>query len=251
MAVYDRIGLTYSRTRRTDSRIMEKIADALGDSESILNVGAGTGSYEPINRRVVSVEPSSAMMKQRPGPFEGLMAVAEHLPFPDESFDAAMGISTIHHWTDKAQGLREMRRVVKDRVVLFTWDSTKLSSSWLLWDYFPASKELALKGPVGIDTYENVLGGPIHIIPVPIPWDCTDGIPEAYWRRPREVLQEGVWRNISILALISPEERASGLHRLASELEDGTWERKYGHLMKMNEFDLGLRLVVWRKNPRG
>jgi hypothetical protein len=140
-----------------------------------------------------------------------------------------------------------MRRVVRDRVVVFTWDSTKISRSWLLCDYFPAAEEFALRNSLPLDTYKDVLGEPIHVIPIPVPWDCMDGFPEAYWRRPSEILRESVWRNISILALIPPEKCAKGLQRLELEMRDGTWVRKYGHLLKLNEFDLGLSLVVWRK----
>lgn len=247
MALYDRIGSSYSRTRRTDRRIFARISEALEGCELVLNVGAGTGSYEPTGRRVISVEPSSLMMRQRLGPFEGLRAVAESLPFPDGSFDAAMAVATIHHWTDKARGLLEMRRVSRDRVVVFTWDSTKISRSWLLCDYFPAAREFALRNSLPLDKYKEVLGGTIQVSPVPIPWDCADGFPEAYWRRPGEMLREGAWRNVSVLALIPPEERAEGLRRLESEMTDGTWSRKYGDLLELDEFDLGLSLVVWRR----
>ena len=247
MTLYDRIGSSYSRTRRTDHRILARITEALEGCERVLNVGAGTGSYEPKGHRVIAVEPSSVMMKQRMGPFEGVSAVAEYLPFSDESFDAAMGVHTIQHWTDKVHGLREMRRVVKDRIVMFTWDQTKISRSWLLGDYFPASKVLASRRSVPIGTYRKVLGGSIDIIPVPVPWDCMDGSDGAYWRRPSDVLRESVWQNLSILTLIPPDERDKGMHRLALELGDGTWKRKYGHLLKLTEFDYGYLLVVWRK----
>jgi SAM-dependent methyltransferase len=251
MVAYDRIGSSYSRTRRTDYRILARISEALEGCELVLNVGAGTGSYEPNNHRVVSVEPSSVMMSQRLKPFEGLRAVAEYLPFPDESFDAAMGVLTIDHWTDRVQGLREMRRVVKNRVVMIAWDQTKISRSWLLCDYFPAGKELVLRKSVPIGTFKEVLGGSIQVIPVPIPWDCVDGFDGAYWRRPGEMLSESVWRNTSTLNLIPPEERDEGLQRLESEVKDGTWKHKYGHLLKLDEFDLGYSLVVWRKGTNG
>ncbi|MDG6983395.1 MAG: class I SAM-dependent methyltransferase [Nitrososphaerota archaeon] len=247
MALYDQIGSSYSRTRLTDPRILAKITSALEGCGRVLNVGAGTGSYEPEGRHVISVEPSSVMMKQRTGPFEGLRAVVEYLPFPDESFDAAMGVNTIHHWTDRVQGLREMRRVVKDRIVIFAWDQAKISKSWLLGDYFPASRELASRRFVPLGIYKKVLGGSVDFVPVPVPWDCMDGSDGAYWRRPSEVLRESVWRNLSILSLIPPDERAKGMRRLALELGNGTWKRKYGHLLKLNEFDYGFLLVVWRK----
>ena len=173
--------------------------------------------------------------------------MAQFLSFRAESFDASMGVLTIDHWTDRAQGLREMRRVVKDRVVMFVWDQTKISSFWLHCDYFPAGRDLVLRRSTPIITYKEVLGGSIDIIPVPIPWDCMDGFDAAYWRRPSEFLKESVWRNTSTLNLIPPEERAKGLQRLESEVRDGTWKRKYGHLLELAELDMGYSLLVWRK----
>jgi ubiquinone/menaquinone biosynthesis C-methylase UbiE len=142
MVLYDHIGSSYTRTRRTDNRVLARISEAIEGCDGILNIGAGTGSYEPEGHRVVSVEPSSLMMRQRSEPFEGLKAVAEFLPFPDESFDAAMAVSTIHHWTDKTQGLREMRRVSKDRVVVFTWIQRRSQGPGCFAIIFPSARNL-------------------------------------------------------------------------------------------------------------
>lgn len=247
LPIYDQIGTNYSKTRHTDPRIQNTIMKALGNCETILNVGAGSGSYEPRDRQVVSLDPSLVMLKQRTDLSYTVRGIAELLPFPDKSFDAAMGVSTIHHWSDKSHGIKELKRVVKDRVVIFTWDRKLISNSWLLCDYLPASKDFALKLSIAIEAYASMFEAPVEIIHVPIPWDCLDGFPEAYWRRPNEVLDPVVWKSVSILTLIPEYERTKGLNRLALELRNGQWRKKYGHLLKLEEYDMGIRLVVWRK----
>src|SRR5487761_550723 len=247
MALYDRIGVTYSKTRKTDLRIQQVISHALEGCNSVLNVGSGTGSYEPDQIQVVGVDPSSLMLRQSTSLSNSVRGVAEYLPFPDKSFDASMGVHTIHHWTDKSLGLHEMERVARDRVIIFTWDRSKISASWLLCDYFPASKELALERSAPSESYSRTLCGQVEVVPVPIPWDCKDGSPEAYWRRPREILNARVWQNISVLSLIPDDERSKGLVRLAQDLGNGDWKRKYGYLLALNELDMGLRLIISRK----
>ena len=247
--MYDSIRVGYSTRRRTDPRNQTRIEAELEGCEKVLNVGAGTGCYEPAGKDVTSLEPSAVMMGQRTSMFEGVRGVAEEIPFADRAFDAAMAVHTVHHWSDPVRGLREMKRVVRDWIVIFTWDKSMVSSSWFLCDYFPACKELALT-KVRLKEYEEALGGEVRVIPVPIPWDCADGFPEAYWRRPELVVEPGAWRTMSPLCLISEPERSAGLRRLASELKEGLWARKYGHLLTLTEFDMGNRIVVWRRTQR-
>ncbi|MET1111991.1 MAG: class I SAM-dependent methyltransferase [Allosphingosinicella sp.] len=183
---YDRIGLNYSDLRRPDPRIAAAIEKALGDSTSILNVGAGAGSYEPAGRAVTALEPSIEMIRQRRAPAAAVVrGRAEALPFAEASFDASMAILTIHHWSDQAKGLGEMRRVTRGPIVLLTYDPG-FRGFWLA-DYFPALVALDEAQMPEMSAYEAWLG-PVTVAPVPIPHDCTDGFLAAYWRRPAAYL---------------------------------------------------------------
>lgn len=245
--MYDRIGGQYARGRREDPRIAARVWAALGDASSVVNVGAGAGSYEPRDRRVVPVEPSAVMVSQRPpGLAPAVRAVAEALPFADGAFDAAMGVLTLRHWSDKSRGLAEMRRVARGPVVLLTGDSEIIGSWWLPARYFPAAGRVAVGSAYPLDRIAEELGG-AEAVTVPIPADCKDGFDGAYWRRPRAVLDPAVWQGMSALRLISDEERADGLRRLAADLDSGEWDRRFGHLLELDELDLGFRLVVARR----
>jgi SAM-dependent methyltransferase len=242
--VYDRIGERYATGRRTDPRIAARIWAALGGARTVLNVGAGSGSYEPPDRRVVAVEPSIVMLAQRPGGMApAVRAVAERLPFPDGAFDAAMGVLTMHHWTDRDRGLADMRRVA-GRVVLFLCDPRR-RPPWWLGHYFPATARLEAARETRVAELERVLG-PLEVIPVPIPGDCTDGFNGAYWRRPRAILDPAVWRPMSALSLIPPVDRAAGMGRLRADLDSGAWERRWGYLLELAELDLGYSVAVTR-----
>lgn len=242
--VYDRIGGGYTRGRREEPRIAATLHWALRDAESVLNVGAGTGSYEPLDRAVVAVEPSAVMVAQRPaGAAPALRATAEALPFADGSFGAAMAVLSIHHWADKPRGLAEMRRVARGPVVLFGGSDRSLNTTWWLHDYFPAARRLVEGRTYPPERIAEVLGG-VTVIPVPIPADCADGFEAAYWRRPHAILDPAIWRATSALSLISDGERASGMARLSSDLDNGDWERRYGHLLALDELDLGYRVIV-------
>jgi SAM-dependent methyltransferase len=239
MSVYDRIGGQYRQGRRTDPRIAATIWAALGDAEPVLNVGAGTGSYEPPGRRVVAVEPSAVMLAQRsPDAAPAVRATAEALPFRDGSCGAAMAILTVHHWRDKARGLAEMRRVTRGPLVIFLRDPE--ATPWWLYEYFPA----ALRLEIARGTRPQWFGG--EVIPVPIPADCADGFNAAYWRYPRAYLDEAVWRQMSALALMSAADRDEGLRRLRADLDSGEWHRRWGDLLELDELDLGYRVVVIR-----
>jgi SAM-dependent methyltransferase len=244
--VYDRIGGRYREGRREDPRIAAAILAALGDAAPVVNVGAGAGSYEPRDRPIVAVEPSAVMLAQRsPHSAPGIRARAEALPFSDGSFGAAMGVLTVHHWSDRARGLAEMRRVARGPVVLFTRDPRAVPS-WWLHDYFPATRRLEASRETPLDQLASLLGRPLDVIAVPIPADCTDGFNAAYWNRPHAYLDPQVWRPMSALALIPDADRERGLRRLRTDLDSGDWHRRWGHLLALDALDLGYRVVVAR-----
>lgn len=240
--LYDRIGTTYTATRRTEPRIAAQVWAALGDVRTVLNVGAGTGSYEPADREVTAVEPSAVMRAQRPTNAAPCVAgTAESLPFGDKSFDSAMAFATVHHWSDPIAGIREMQRVAR-RVVVFTCETTEQAwrhRFWLTRDYLPevgASR-------IGLST---VLAGETggRVEPVLIPWDCADGFFEAYWRRPEAYLDENVRRGISVWARVGPDVEQRAVRSLRADLASGRWTERNRDLLDLEEADLGLRLVI-------
>jgi SAM-dependent methyltransferase len=246
--LYDAIGLGYEHYRRPDRRIATAILDALGDAATVLNVGAGTGSYEPAGRSIVAVEPSFTMIRQRPaGSAPVVQASATHLPFRDAVFAAALAVLTVHHWPDRVRGLTELARVAQHRLVIVTWDPAT-SGFWLVEDYFPAIAEIDRQILPPMGELRQTLGN-IEVRPLLIPYDCTDGFLGAYWRRPHAYLDPGVRSAISTFAKISDVE--SGVTRLRGDLADGTWERRYGHLLRQAELDLGYRLVIAHRGRGG
>ena len=242
-ALYDTIGQGYARQRRPDPRIAARLISALGDARSVLNVGAGAGSYEPSDLELTAVEPSAVMRAQRPrGSAPVVDARAERLPFPDDSFDAAMAVLSNHHWEDHDRGLLELRRVARRRVVLFTWEPRSQWDAWLVRDYLPGFGRLVPEGYT-LDSMLATLGGG-RIEPVPIPHDCQDGFMHAYWRRPRAYLDPRVRDGISVFRLLDPAEVRDAVDRLAADLDSGEWERRNGALLELDELDLGYRIVV-------
>jgi SAM-dependent methyltransferase len=239
--LYDTIGTTYTVTRRTEPRIAEQVWAALGDAQTVLNVGAGTGSYEPPDRHVVAVEPSAVMRSQRPaGSAPCLEGFAENLPFEDQSFDAAMAFATIHHWQDPIAGLREMRRVAR-RVVVFTSDGRGLDRFWLDRDYLPEHRNLWAGRPSLTELTGAIAA---RTEPVPVPWDCADGFYEAYWRRPDAYLQDSVRRGISIWARLGPDVEQRAVHKLREDLATGRWAERNRDLIDLDEAELGLCLLI-------
>jgi SAM-dependent methyltransferase len=244
-ARYDAIGRTYTATRGTDPRIAARIWHALGDARTVVNVGAGTGSYEPPDRDVTAVEPSAVMIAQRPpGAARAVQASAEALPFDDASFDAAMAVFTLHHWSDFRAGCAELRRVARDRVVVFSWDPTYVGRMWLGPEYFPEYSREDAEGFPSLAEQAAALGAEAEV--VPIPWDCRDGFFSAFWRRPEAYLDPAVRAGISTLAKRSEDELAEGLARLRADLESGAWARRHADLLEREELDLGYRLLVGR-----
>lgn len=239
MERYDAIGKAYSRYRVPDERIAARISDALGVAETVLNVGAGTGSYEPAGRRVVAVEPSTVMIAQRPpGSAPVVRASAEALPFADGAFDAAMAVLTVHHWADWRRGVAEMARVAR-AVVILTWDPAH-EGFWLTRDYFPdfVAFDRTIFPP--LDALASALGG-ADVQPVLVPGDCADGFLGAYWCRPRAYLDAGARGAISSFAGI--EDADPRIRRLAGDLDLGCWHDRYGHLLSEDTLDAGYRLV--------
>lgn len=244
MARYDIIGRAYARHRRPDPRIARAVAAALGGAESVVNVGAGAGSYEPADRVVVAVEPSSVMIAQRAaGAAPVVRGSAESLPFSDGAFDAALAILTVHHWADWRAGLAEMRRVARERVVILTWDPAH-AGFWLVRDYFPEILEIDGRMFPPLAELEAALGR-VEVSAVPVPHDCADGFLGAYWRRPAAYLDEGVRAAISTFARVG--DVSARVERLRADLESGRWAARNAELLGLEELDLGYRLVVGRR----
>jgi SAM-dependent methyltransferase len=240
-AMYDRIGVGYSRYRKPDPRIAAQVVNALGSCSSVLNVGAGAGSYEPEARIVLAIEPSTEMISQRePGAAQAVLASAERLPVRDGSFEASLAILTIHHWRDWTLGLREMQRVAKSQVVLLTWDPDH-HGFWLVQEYFPEILEIDRAIFPSLNAIESVLGR-IEVREMPIPADCTDGFLGAYWRRPSMYLDARARQAISTFAKL--ESPALGFRRLERDLASGAWQNRYGKLLGLSELDIGYRLVI-------
>ena len=244
-ARYDRIGQTYTATRATEPRIAARIWAALGDARTVVNVGAGTGSYEPPDREVTAVEPSAVMIAQRPpDAAPAVQASAEALPFEDASFDAAMAVLTIHHWSDFPGGAAELRRVARDRVVVLSWDPTYAGRFWLSAEYFPEAWQRDDVANFPSVAEQAAAFGDAEVEVVPVPWDCRDGFFSSFWRRPDAYLDPTVRAGISVLAKRSEDELADGLGRLHEDLESGAWARRHADLLERDELDLGYRLFV-------
>jgi SAM-dependent methyltransferase len=239
-AAYDRIGLDYAQLRKPDRRIAARIDGALGAAKTVLNVGAGAGSYEPPGRHVTALEPSLEMIRQRRAPAAHvLQGRAEALPFADDSFDAAMAILTVHHWSEQPQGLSEMRRVTRGPIVILTYDPA-FRDFWL-YDYFPELVALDEAQMPPLAAYERWLG-PADIAPLPIPHDCTDGFLSAYWRRPAAYLDPRVRAAMSSFWALG--DVSAQLDRLKHHLDSGSWAARHGPLLELEERDCGYRLVT-------
>ncbi|HEX3808095.1 MAG TPA: class I SAM-dependent methyltransferase [Rhizomicrobium sp.] len=237
--LYDSIGLEYRNYRRPDPRIAAMIDVALGNAQSIVNVGAGAGSYEPQDRDVTAVELSPTMIAQRPhDAARAVQASAMALPFADKSMDAALALLTVHHWPDQLTGLREMARVARKRCMILTWDGD-CAPFWLTRDYFP---EILAKDrkTFSLAPFREAFGD-IEVRTVPVPHDCSDGFLCAYWRRPEAYFDPGVRLSISSFSKL---DATAGLARLRSHLDDETWMRRNGDLMQKTQMDFGYRLVV-------
>ena len=241
-AKYDSIGSDYAKLRRPDPRIAAAINAALGEAGTVLNVGAGAGNYEPVGRQVTALEPSMAMIRQRPPSAATVVqGYAEELPFADASFDATMAVLTVHHWTGQARGLAELQRVSRGPVVILTYDPA-FRGFWLA-DYLPELVALDEAQMPPMADYAAALG-PVDIVPVPIPNDCTDGFLCAYWRRPAAYLDAQVRAAMSSFHALG--DVSAALTRLEIDLDSGAWEARYEALLELDALDCGYRLVAAR-----
>jgi SAM-dependent methyltransferase len=240
VTLYDRIGGTYGDVRRPDPRFEAAIRRALGDARTVVNVGAGTGSYEPADLDVTAVEPSAVMIAQRPaGAARAVQASAEALPFPDGSFDAALAVMTLHHWRDPEAGLAELVRVARRRVVILTFDPTVWPDQWIVRDYLPE----VLDQPM--PALERVLAAlpPATVETVPAPNDCADLMFATLWARPEAHLDPEIRSGSSVWAVLPDEAVARALAALERDLASGEWDRRYGELRTTPAWDVGFRLI--------
>lgn len=244
-ANYGVIGNDYTKYRQPDPEIAAFIRAALGDARTVLNVGAGAGSYEPVDRDMTAIEPSASMRAQRPAHLpEAIDAVAERLPFADQSFDASMATFTVHQWPDLKAGLAEMRRVTRGPVVILSCDPDELHRSWLH-DYAPEVIATEARRYPPLSAIQSGLGGSgAEILAVPVPLGCTDGFSEGYYGRPERLLDPGARLANSAWSFVDPTIGGRFVSELSRDLADGTWDAKYGQLRSQPFFEGSLRLIV-------
>ncbi len=241
---YELGGKQYSGYRRADSRISKYIWEALGDAKTVLNIGAGTGSYEPTDRYILAVEPSEVMRRQRPPHLcPAIRATADALPFDDASIDAAMAVLTLHHWPDRAKGLGELRRVTRGPIVIMTFDSSAPTEFWMF-DYCPEMKVVEQKRYGDLASIVSHLPGTHQVLPIPVPRDCTDKFQVALYARPEEFLNPEVRGSQSAWKFLPPGAEERFVQKLTTDLKSGAWESKYGHLRTRETINCQLRLIV-------
>lgn len=245
---YDKLGQKYSGYRQTDPRIAAYVNTALGNAKTVLNVGAGAGSYEPTDRYVVAVEPSIVMRQQRlsNNKIPAINAKGDNLPFDDNSFDATMAMVTIHHWPDMDKGLKELRRVTKEQVIIMTFDPAALDNFWNV-HYFPELIEVEKARYPTIEFIKNSLGGNCEVVEVPIPLDCVDGFQEAFYGRPEAFLEKEVRLSQSAWGFLADDVQERLVKALADDLKSGEWDKKYGHYRTQPTFTCALRLIISNK----
>jgi SAM-dependent methyltransferase len=251
-ARYDDIGHDYAVTRREDPQLRDRIHAALGEARTVVNVGAGAGSYEPVERHVVAIEPSEVMAAQRPRHLApAIRGVASALPLRDGAVDAAMAVLTIHHWDDdRERGVRELRRVTCGPVVILTYDPEISGAMWLMADYLPEVAALDRRIFPPLDLVASWLGGDSEITPVAIPRDCQDWMLGSFWAHPERVLDPRARAATSGFARMAPDVIARVVGDVARDLASGAWDARHGALRTLTEYDVGLRLIVARPTAR-
>ncbi len=243
-ADYAVIGTSYAGYRQPDPRLAAAITAALGDARSVLNVGAGTGSYEPVDRDVTAVEPSAAMRAQRPPQLPSAVdATAEDLPFQDATFDASMATFSVHQWQDVEAGLREMRRVTRGPVVILTCDPRLVDRFWLT-EYAPEVISTEARRYPALGVLASALGGRTTSRSIPIPLDCTDGFHESYYGRPEALLDPHARLSCSAWSFVPDEVRDRFVRELRRDLDSGAWDEKHGALRSLPAYEGSLVLVV-------
>lgn len=242
---YDEHGQKYSGYRRTDPRIAEYVHVALGSAKTVLNVGAGAGSYEPDDRYVAAIEPSSVMRHQRRinQRVPAIIGSAESLPFDDDSFDDSMAMLTVHHWPDMSRGLQELRRVTRERVIVMTFDPDALDDFWNV-HYFPELIEVEKLRYPTLDFITKALGGKCQVQQIPVPFDCVDGFQEAFYGRPEAFLEKEVRLSQSAWGFLPKGVEDQYVKALSDELETGEWDKKYGEFRTKPYFTGALRLIA-------
>ena len=242
--VYETIGVGYSVGRRPDPRWQEAIDSVIGNAKRVINIGAGTGSYEPSDRAVIAVEPSKLMVGQRPKTAAPVvMAAAENVPIASGWADLTMTLLSLHHWTDWRAGISEMRRLASRRLVL-TYDPELHASFWLLRDYLPEVAASERTRTPRVEDIAEALGGDVEIIALEVPWDCVDGVLPAHWRRPAAYLDPQVRAHCSGLAQADQRVVERAVKELTKDLDSGAWEQRNKDLVELNSFDAGFRLVA-------
>lgn len=243
---YERIGHGYARLRREDPRIAARIDAALSSARSVVNVGAGAGSYEPRSRYVIAVEPSDVMAAQRPAELPpAIRATAGRLPLRDDSLDAAMAILSVHHWDQEREaGVREMRRVARGPVVILTYLPEVSNRMWLIEDYVPEVGEMDERIFPALGELSAWLGGHTRVEVLPIHRDSPDWMFGSFWAHPERVLDPEARSVTSGFARLPAEIVARAAAALEADLRSGEWDRRHGHLRRLQSLDVGLRLVV-------
>lgn len=243
---YDAHGAGYGAIRRTDPRIAAYVHAALGEAHTIVNVGAGAGSYEPLDRHVLPIEPSAVMRAQRPAHLApAIHGFAEALPLDDQSVDAAMAMVTVHQWSDPAKGLAELRRVSRGPVIVLTFDGDALDQYWLA-DYAPELIAAERRRYPPIDQIAATLGGTTEVQVVPVPIECADGFTEAFYARPERFLDPAVRAAQSAWGFVDPQVAHRFSNALEADLASGRWDERYGDWRNKPEFAGSLRLIVSR-----
>ncbi len=214
---------------------------------TVLNIGAGTGSYEPTDRAVTAVEPSAEMRARRaPDLPAAIDAVAEKLPFPDDSFDASMTTFSVHQWPDLEAGLREMRRVTRGPALVLTCDPDALDRFWLN-DYSPEVIAVEARRYPRVEVIAKALGGRSKVVSVPIPLDCTDGFQEAYYGRPERFLDPAARLACSAWSFVGATAIDRFEAHLDRDLKSGAWDARNARLRTQPLFDGALRLIIGRR----